>query len=162
MMPMEMKQEWDYSILDRSGYSIARVSKELFHMTDTYVIDVQDPGNALDALMFVLAIDAEKCSRNQIVDLVVEDIRRWGGSMGLFKKKIVKKTYDREHMKPVIRASICTGEEVAGFKDIQNGKIEEIMLIRSPEDLERFKEIYEITEEIAKEYQTLDKGDVLS
>ena len=33
--------------------------------------------------------------------------------MGLFKKKIVKKTYDREHMKPVIRASICTGEEVA-------------------------------------------------
>ena len=24
--------EWDYSILDRSGYSIARVNKELFHM----------------------------------------------------------------------------------------------------------------------------------
>ena len=33
-------------------------------MTDTYVIDVQDPGNALYVLMFVLAIDAEKCSRN--------------------------------------------------------------------------------------------------
>ena len=65
--------------------------------------------------------------------------------MGLFKKKIVKKTYDREHMKPVIRASICTGEEVAGFKDIRTGKIEEIMLIRSPEELERFKEIYEIS-----------------
>ena len=32
--------------------------------TAVYVIDVQDPGNALDALMFVLAIDAEKCSRN--------------------------------------------------------------------------------------------------
>ena len=44
--------------------------------------------------------------------------------MGLFKKKIVKKTYDREHMKPVIRASICTGEEVAGFKDIRTGKID--------------------------------------
>ena len=71
--------------------------------------------------------------------------------MGLFKKKIVKKTYDREHMKPVIRASICTGEEVAGFKDIRTGKIEEIMLIRSPEDLEKFKEIYEIAEEITKE-----------
>ena len=56
--------EWDYSILDQSGYLIARVNKELFHMTDTYVIDVQNPGNALDALMFVLAIDAEKCSRN--------------------------------------------------------------------------------------------------
>ena len=72
--------------------------------------------------------------------------------MGLVKKKIVKKTYDREYMKPVIRASICTGEEVAGFKDIRTGKIEEIMLIRAPEDLERFKEIYEITEKIAKEY----------
>ena len=46
--------------------------------------------------------------------------------MGLFKKKTVKKPYDREHMKPVIRASICTGEEVAGFKDIRTGKIEEI------------------------------------
>ena len=50
--------------------------------------------------------------------------------MGLFKKKIMKKTYDREHMKPVIRASICTGEEVAGFKDIRTGKIEEIMLMK--------------------------------
>ena len=28
-------------------------------MTDTYIIDVQVLGNALDALMFVLAIDAE-------------------------------------------------------------------------------------------------------
>ena len=72
--------------------------------------------------------------------------------MGLFKRKTEKKTYDREYMKPVIRASICTGEEVAGFKDIRTGKIEEIMLLRSPEDLEKFKEIYEIKEEIAKEY----------
>ena len=81
--------------------------------------------------------------------------------MGLFKK-IVKKTYEREYMKPVIHASVCTGEEVAGFKDIRTGKTEEIMLIRSPEDLEKFKKIYEITEEISKEYETLDKGDVLS
>ena len=55
-------------------------------------------------------------------------------------------------MKPVIRASICTGEVAAGFKDVRTGKIEEIMLIRSPEDLEKFKEIYEITEKIVKEY----------
>ena len=54
----------DYSILDQSGYQIAKISKELLRMTDTYVIDVQDPENTLDALMFVLAIDAEKCSRN--------------------------------------------------------------------------------------------------
>ena len=56
--------EWDYSIPDRGSNLVATVSKELFHMTDTYVIDVRDPDDALDALMFVLAIDAEKCSRN--------------------------------------------------------------------------------------------------
>lgn len=56
--------EWDYRVLDRSGAQIASVRKELFNFTDTYVIDVIDPQNALDALMFVLAIDAEKCSRD--------------------------------------------------------------------------------------------------
>ena len=39
--------------------------KEIFNFTDTYVIDVKDPENALNALMFVLAIDAEKCTRNK-------------------------------------------------------------------------------------------------
>lgn len=55
--------EWDYSILDSSGYRIADISKQLFNWTDTYVIDVYDPKDALGALMLVLAIDAEKCSR---------------------------------------------------------------------------------------------------
>ncbi len=56
--------EWDYNILDGSGREIATVSKELFRWTDTYVIDVYDPQDALCALMLVLAIDAEKCSRD--------------------------------------------------------------------------------------------------
>ena len=55
--------EWDYTIYNSSGYPIASVSKELLEFTDTYVIDVQDPKDALSALMLVLAIDAEKCSR---------------------------------------------------------------------------------------------------
>ena len=55
--------EWDYSILNQSGQQIAEVSKQLFNWTDTYVIDVQNPSDALGALMLVLAIDAEKCSR---------------------------------------------------------------------------------------------------
>ena len=75
-----------------------------------------------------------------------------GDSMGLLKKKNVKKSYDRECMKPVIRASICTGEQVAGFKDMQTGKLEEIMLIKSPKDLDDFKNMFGITEEIEKEY----------
>jgi len=56
--------EWDYRITSPTAGPIAAVSKELFQWTDTYVIDVIDPDNALGALMVVLAIDAEKCSRN--------------------------------------------------------------------------------------------------
>ena len=56
--------EWDYEILNASDQQIATVSKELLNWTDTYVIDVRDPKDALCALMLVLAIDAEKCSRN--------------------------------------------------------------------------------------------------
>ena len=56
--------EWDYTITDAEGSPVASISKELFHMTDTYVIDVKRPEDALCALMFVLAVDAEKCSRN--------------------------------------------------------------------------------------------------
>ena len=56
--------EWDYSIMNSTGMNIATVSKELWNWTDTYVIDVHDPQDALCALMLVLAIDAEKCSRN--------------------------------------------------------------------------------------------------
>lgn len=55
--------EWDYVIRNGVGQQIATVSKELFNWTDTYVIDVENPNDALCALMLVLAIDAEKCSR---------------------------------------------------------------------------------------------------
>lgn len=72
--------------------------------------------------------------------------------MGIFrKKKQQPKTFDREHQRPVLRCSICTGEQVAGFKDLSTGKFEEVMLIRTPDDLNRFREIYGV-EEISKEY----------
>lgn len=56
--------EWDYTILDAYGAPVAAITKELMNWTDTYVIDVANPVDALPALMVVLAIDAEKCSRN--------------------------------------------------------------------------------------------------
>lgn len=56
--------EWDYTIIGADGRCVAQISKELLHWTDTYVLDVQDPADALGVLMLVLAIDAEKCSRN--------------------------------------------------------------------------------------------------
>jgi uncharacterized protein YxjI len=56
--------EWDYTIRDTLGSRIATISKELLHMSDTYTIDVANPYDALYTVMLVLAIDAEKCSRN--------------------------------------------------------------------------------------------------
>ena len=56
--------EWNYNILDRNNIPIADISKQLWNWNDTYIIDVFDPANALYALMLVLAIDAEKCSRD--------------------------------------------------------------------------------------------------
>ena len=56
--------EWDYSVSDGSGRLVARVEKELLRLTDTYVLTISDPKNALYVLMLALAIDAEKCSRN--------------------------------------------------------------------------------------------------
>jgi hypothetical protein len=72
--------------------------------------------------------------------------------MGFFKKKIEVQSYDKENKKPVIKASICNGEQVAGFKDIHTGKMEEVMFIKSPADLEKFKAMFGIEEEITKEY----------
>ena len=72
--------------------------------------------------------------------------------MGLFKKKTIVKTYDKESKKPIIEAIICNGEQVAGFKDIRTGRIEEIMLIKKPADIEDFKKMYGINGDIEKEY----------
>lgn len=55
--------EWDYTVKNSAGKRIATVSKQMWNWSDTYVIDVSDPSDALYALMLVLAIDAEKCSR---------------------------------------------------------------------------------------------------
>ena len=48
--------------------------------------------------------------------------------MNLFKKKKNVMLYDRANEKPAIRSSICTGEQVAGFKDIHTGKTHDTVL----------------------------------
>lgn len=71
----------------------------------------------------------------------------------MFQKKQKKESYDKENLRPVIRTSICTGEQVAGFKDVNTGKFTEVMLIRDSKDLYEFKEMYGIKdEEISKEW----------
>lgn len=72
--------------------------------------------------------------------------------MGLFRKKAAVLTYDKENKRPFIKASICNGEQVAGFENIHTGKFEEIMLIKSRADLEHFRAMYGIKEEIEKKY----------
>ena len=59
--------------------------------------------------------------------------------------------FDPEKQAAVIRSSICTGEKVAGFKDLEGGRFTEVMLIRSRQDEERFKEIYGL-ETVKTEY----------
>ena len=60
--------------------------------------------------------------------------------------------YDETVKTPAIRSSICTGEQVAGFRDGETGRFEEAMLLRTPEDLEQFKQRYGIGGEIEKIY----------
>ena len=71
--------------------------------------------------------------------------------MKFFKKNHHLKTYDPNHQKPVLKTSICTGEQSAGFKDIRTGKFEEVMLIKSGKDLEAFQKMYGLSE-VPKEY----------
>lgn len=67
------------------------------------------------------------------------------------KKAVKKKTYDKENLRPVLKCSICNGEQVAGFKNIHTGKFEEIMLIRNEKDLDTFMKMYDL-ERVEKVY----------
>lgn len=67
------------------------------------------------------------------------------------KKRVIKKEYDRENQRPVLKCSICNGEQVAGFKNIHTGEFQEIALIQNKKDLDEFMEMYEI-DRIEKEY----------
>ncbi len=75
-------------------------------------------------------------------------IRQWAA---LSMKPKVKK-YNPDTKEPVIRASICNGEQVAGFRDKDTGRFEEILYIRKPSDLDAFKAEYGIEDEIRKIY----------
>ena len=59
--------------------------------------------------------------------------------------------YNPKKEKPVIRAAICTGEQVAGFKSRSGGEFHEVMLIRDDDDLEEFMKTYGL-DHVDKEY----------
>ena len=73
-------------------------------------------------------------------------------AFSLFSRKKKEPAAQAYNGTPVIRCSICTGEQVAGFRDSETGRFEEVMLLRTPDDLEWFKQRYGISGEIEKIY----------
>ena len=70
---------------------------------------------------------------------------------GRRKKEAKVKDYDRENLEPAVRCSICTGEQVAGFRDIHTGRFYEELLILNDSDLQSFKDKYGL-EDVEKFY----------
>lgn len=62
------------------------------------------------------------------------------------KKPVAPVEFDRENLEPVIRCSICTGEQVAGFRDRHTGRFTEVQLLKTDEDLQQFLSTYGLTE----------------
>lgn len=74
--------------------------------------------------------------------------------MGIFIKKktsIPLVEYNPEKERPVLKCSICNGEQIAGFKDKQTGHFTEVILIRNGQDLDEFMEMYDLSS-VTKEY----------
>ena len=62
------------------------------------------------------------------------------------RKKRSAGSFDKAGKIPVIRSSICTGEQTAGFQDEATGKIQDVMLIRGRDDLRAFIKEYGLDE----------------
>lgn len=60
------------------------------------------------------------------------------------KARFENDSFDPETQYPAIRASVCTGEKVAGFRDKNGGRFTEVMLIRSQKDIDEFKRRYHV------------------
>ena len=61
-----------------------------------------------------------------------------------FSRKKPARSYDPATQQPALRCSICTGEQVAGFQDLHTGHFTEVQLIRSPQELQAFRNRYGI------------------
>ena len=78
---------------------------------------------------------------------------------GVFMKRLFgrnkqanTKSYDPEVMIPAIRCSICTGEQVAGFRDRVTGDFHELYVIRNEADIDAFRRKHGIDGPIEKFY----------
>ena len=73
--------------------------------------------------------------------------------MRLFQRKGETQDHTYDGQQPAMKSSICTGEQVAGFKDKSTGHFREVMCLRSDRDREDFLKTYGIrAEEIRREW----------
>ena len=74
--------------------------------------------------------------------------------MNLFRKKKAPEpefpAFSLEEYEPVVRSSIGTGERVACMRDRESGRLREVMLIRTGEDLDAFCKAYGLRPEQVK------------
>lgn len=64
----------------------------------------------------------------------------------MFRKIKKSESFDREKEIAVIRSSICTGEKVAGFKNVHTKEFRDIMLIKNDKDKQEFLSKYDLAE----------------
>ena len=62
------------------------------------------------------------------------------------KKEKTILSWDKEGTYPAVRCSICTGEQVFGFKDVHSDEFHEVALIRSDAELLQAAQEYGITD----------------
>ena len=74
--------------------------------------------------------------------------------MSLFRKSAPPKPlFPPEEYEPVLRCSVCTGEQTACVRHRATGKLRELQLIRSGKDLEEFCRSYGVKpEELRRVY----------
>lgn len=60
--------------------------------------------------------------------------------MGFFSKRKAMEypVFPEGDHEPVLRCSICTGEQTLCYRDRQTGKLHDLMLVRDPADLDGF------------------------
>ena len=66
------------------------------------------------------------------------------------KAEEIKFPYDPALHEPVIRASICTGEKVAGFRDRKGGTLHEVSVVNDYSVFRKFLKTYGLREEDVK------------
>lgn len=74
------------------------------------------------------------------------------GKVPYYQKRLAEDIpFDAHRQIPIIKCSICTGEQIAGFKDKETQAFTEVMVLRTEADLVCFKKVYGLGN-IRKEY----------